>query len=561
MACILMANLMGLAGPAVLRYAIDDLTAGVTQRKMLRYSGMILLVAIIQGIFLFFQRRIINVVSRHVEYNLSNDFYAHLQRLSLEFYERHRTGDLMSRATSDLSAVRMIVAGTIMYSVNTIIATALILPLMATIDWRLTIISFLAMPLVILATKIVSKQVHDESQKVQEHFGVISGRVQESLAGVRVIRAYAQERDETLHFRRLNRGLVRRNMRLIHLTSLFTPLLRFFIGLGFLAVFWYGGRLTIVGVISVGQFFQATLYLRRLIFPMLEFGWVINLFQRGMASMGRMHEVLSIEPANADRSEHSRLTEIKGDIEFRHLTFTHQGGSQPVLKDINLRIGSGQVVAVVGGVGSGKSTLLNLVPRLLEAGPGEVLIDGHPIHEIPLKTLRAAISYVPQETFLFSETIRENIAFGAIEATAEEVERAAFEAGIAEEISEFSKGYETLLGERGVTLSGGQKQRTAIARALIRQPRVLLLDDCLSSVDTQTEEEILNHLRRLMRGRTCLIVSHRISTVRDADLIVVLAEGRIAERGTHDELIRSGGLYAQLYEKQLLEEELATLKV
>jgi len=419
------------------------------------------------------------------------------------------------------------------------------------------------MPLVATATHYFSQRIHDRFEQVQEYFGAVSNRAQEALSGVRVIRAYTQEQAEIKSFRRVNSEFVDRNMKLIRLSGIFHPILQCFIGLGFIAVLWYGGNLVIrgnrgdAGGITIGQFVQFTLYLGYLVWPMIALGWVINIFQRGMASMGRMNQIMSIEPAIRDTELTRDIREITGEIEFRNLTFNYNGASEPALKDVSLRITPGQTVAFVGAVGSGKSTLMNLVTRLLDAEPGQVLIDGLPIREIPLGVLRSSIGYVPQETFLFSETIAENIAFGVENATREEIEQAAVEAGIADDILEFPKGYETIVGERGITLSGGQKQRTAIARALIRRPRILILDDALSSVDTYTEEKILAHLRRIMRDRTSLIVSHRVSTVKDADLIVVLEDGRIAERGTHDTLIARGGLYAELYEKQLLEEELA----
>jgi ATP-binding cassette subfamily B protein len=556
-ACVFMTNLVRLTAPLVLRHAVDDLTAEVSHSKLLEYAGLLVSIALTQGVFLFAQRRLLINMSREIEYDLRNDFYAHLQKLPFEFYQSHRTGDLMARATNDLSAVRMIVGPALMYSMNTIFAMALIVPLMGAISWRLTLLAFLSMPLVAAATNYFSKRIHDRFEKVQEYFGTVSNRAQESLSGVRVIRAYTQEASEIDSFKMVNREFVNRNLTLIRLSGIFHPILQFFIGLGFIAVLWFGGSLVISRTISIGQFVQFTLLLGYLVWPMIALGWVINIFQRGMASMGRMHHIMSIEPAIRDADDTADIEAIEGEIEFRDLTFTYNGARDPALKNISLHIDPGQTVAFVGSVGSGKSTLMNLVTRLLDAEPGQVLIDGREIREIPLKVLRTSIGYVPQETFLFSETVAGNIAFGVDSSTSEEIERAANEAGIAEDILEFPEGFETLVGERGITLSGGQKQRTAIARALIRRPRILILDDALSSVDTYTEEKILGHLRRIMRGRTSLIVSHRVSTVKDADLIVVLEDGGIAERGTHESLVARGGLYAELYEKQLLEEELA----
>lgn len=555
--CIFLTNLIRLTSPYVLRQAVDKLNAGQAYSDLTAYGWLIILIALGQGVFLFLQRRTLINMSRDIEYDLRNDFYRHLQVLPYEFYQTHRTGDLMARATNDLSAVRMIVGPALMYSMNTVFSMALIVPRMASTSWRLTLMAFLPMPLVVVATNYFSKKIHDRFQEVQEYFGEVSNRAQESLAGVRVIRAYTQERAEIESFREVNLESLRRNKRLIRISGVFHPILQLFIGLGFIAALWYGGRITIRGDISVGQFVEFNLYLGFLVWPMIALGWVINIFQRGMASMGRMTEIMSIEPAISDTDQTRDLTDISGEIEFRNLTFQYKGSPEPALKEINLRIEAGQTVAFVGAVGSGKSTLANLVPRLLEAPSGQVLVDGRPIREIPLNVLRSSIGYVPQETFLFSETVGQNIAFGVESASTDEIKRAASEAGIADDIEEFPKGYDTLVGERGITLSGGQKQRTAIARALIRRPKILILDDALSSVDTYTEEKILTHLRRIMRGRTSLIVSHRVSTVKDADLIVVLEDGRIAERGTHDELITRGGLYAELYEKQLLEEELA----
>jgi len=554
--CILLVNIVKLTGPAVVRFAVDDLKTGIDNFKLLRYGGLLVLISLVQGVLLFTQRRLLINMSRDIEYDLRNDFYAHLQKMPMEFFQSHRTGDLMARATNDLSAVRMVVGPALMYSGNTVFATLLIVPIMASIDWRLTFLAFLSLPLVALATNYFSKQIHDRFEKVQEYFGSVSNRAQESLSGIRVMRAYAQEEAEIESFKKVNRQYVAHNLTLIRISSIFHPILQFFIGIGFIAVLWYGGKLTIQGRITIGQFVEFTLYLGYLSWPMIALGWVINIYQRGMASMGRMHQIMSTDTAIKDPANPVAITEIQGEIEFSNLTFAYEG-SQPILTDINLRVAPGQALALVGPVGSGKSTLMNLIPRLLDAAPGSVLVDGHPIADIPLGLLRSSIGYVPQETFLFSETLADNIAFGVNGAAQGDVETAAEQAGIAEDIVGFPKGFETIVGERGITLSGGQKQRMTIARALLRRPRILILDDALSSVDTYTEEKILRHLRGIMRGRTCIISSHRISTVKDADLIAVLDQGRIVERGTHDELLAKRGFYAELYDKQLLEEELA----
>ncbi|HEX8556982.1 MAG TPA: ABC transporter ATP-binding protein [Pyrinomonadaceae bacterium] len=574
-ACVLAANLATLAGPAVLRHAVDGLTAGVARPKLLGYGALLLCAALLRSAFFFSQRRLMARAARGLEYDLSVDFYAHLQRLPLQFFERHRTGDLMTRATGDLAAVRMVVGAAVMYSTNSLFATALTLPVMLSISWRLTLVSFSALPLVALATRVMSKKMHDESGRVQERAALVASQAQESFSGVRVVRAFRQEQAEVEGFRRVNRELVRRNEKLVRLTAAYYPTLRFLVATGFLGAFWYGGLLTLRHEISVGQFVQFTLYLGALVMPLHEFGYVVNLFQRGMASMERIHEIMSAEPAeteaarpdgadaarpddDADAGRVARGHEIKGEIEFRRLTFAYPGAAEPALRDVSLRIREGQTVAFVGGVGAGKSTLLSLVPRLYEPGAGRLLIDGRPVEEIPLDALRAAIGYVPQETFLFSRTVAENIAWGADGASREEVERAALEAGLADDIAELPGGFETPVGERGAALSGGQRQRAAIARALIRSPRILILDDALSSVDTQTEAKILWRLRRARGGRTNLISSHRLSTVKDADLIVLLEDRRVAELGTHDELLAMGGAYARLYARQMLEEELAT---
>lgn len=563
---VLVAVTLGVFLPRFVGHAIDDLSQnGVTRGKILESVALILGTQIVSGIFLYFQRRTLINMSRYIEYDLRQDFYSHLQKLPLHFFQEHRTGDLMARATNDLSAVRQIVGPAIMYSEQTLFRVLIILPLMFAVSVKLTLLLLLTMPLVSVTVKYFGQQIHVRFEKIQEFFSEITARAQENLTGVRVVRAYAQEEAEQREFARLNDEYVERNLGLVRLSAVFRPLMAFTIGLAQVAILWYGGRETARGAMTLGEFTAFFLYMEQLIWPLIAMGYVTNMVQRGTASLKRMHEIMAIEPAIQDEKlERQQAGEIKGRIEFHDLTYRYSATTPEVLRDINLTIEPGQTVAFIGRTGSGKSTLMNLVPRLLDAAPGMVLIDDKPIQQIPLQQLRTSIGYVPQETFLFSETLAENIKFGlhngqALSTKAADVEQAAAVAGLADDVHGFPKQYETILGERGITLSGGQKQRTAIARAIIREPKILILDDALSAVDTYTEEKILSQLRKVMRGRTCLIVAHRISTVKDADLICVLEGGEIIERGTHEELLRLDGAYADLYERQLLEEELAAV--
>ncbi|HYY59161.1 MAG TPA: ABC transporter ATP-binding protein, partial [Pyrinomonadaceae bacterium] len=491
-------------------------------------------------------------------YDLRRDFYAHLIDQPLSFFQEHRTGDLMARATNDLAAVRQLAGPMIMYTLQTVFVVVVILPLMLRLSVRLTLLLLVTMPLVSLTVKYFGQQVHLRFEKIQDFFAQISARAQENFTGVRVVRAYAQERTEIDAFNDLNRQYAEHNLSLVRIDAAMRPLITFFIGAGFVLIAWVGVPLVVSGRMTVGEFTEFNLYLGRLIWPLIALGYVVNLYQRGTASLKRINAIMSVEPNIIDRGQgRGPVAQIQGRIEFRHLTFRYNERTEPILYDINLTIEAGQTVALVGRTGSGKSTLANLIPRLLEAPPGTLFIDGKEVREYPLAQLRASIGYVPQETFLFSDKLAENIAFGVETAERADIEWAAEIAGLTEDIRGFPEGFDTMVGERGITLSGGQKQRTAIARAVLRQPVILILDDALSSVDTYTEEKILAQLRGVMRDRTSLIISHRISTVRDADLICVLDDGRIIERGTHRELLALGGEYANLYERQLLEEELA----
>ncbi len=575
--CVLFNNGIWILFPQVLRRAVNDLHSGVTRQKLLTYSLLILAIALIKGIFQFLTRWVVIGISRDIEFDLRNDLFAHLERLSYSYYQRNRTGDIMARATNDLNAVRMLLGPAIMYSANTIVFTAGALAFMLAISPKLTIYAFLPLPIASIVIQYFGRRIHERFERIQAMFSDISARAQENFSGARVIRAYVQEQAEIAAFENANQEYIRRSLGLVRLMGMLWPTLELMLGAAVVIVLWLGGREVLMGKISVGDFVAFNTYMVQLTWPVIALGWVINIFQRGTASLVRINEIISQQPEIVDESAlaldngatgvspvppggDARLsTNILGEIEFRNLNFAYNGTS--VLKDINLRIPAGSSLAIVGPTGSGKTTLVNLIPRIYDAEPGSVLIDGQPLRQFPLDSLRRHIGFVPQETFLFSDTIRENIAFGIAEengeASLDQIKAAAEAANIAQDIEGFPEGYSTTVGERGITLSGGQKQRTAIARALLRSPRILILDDALSSVDTHTEDKILNHLREIMHGRTTIFISHRVSTVRNADLIAVLHQGRIVELGTHDQLIARNGYYTDLYNKQLLEEELA----
>jgi ATP-binding cassette subfamily B multidrug efflux pump len=560
--CVLITTAVQLLSPWVLKHAIDDLTAGVTRQKLAVYAWLLLGISCVGGAFRFLMRRILIGASRDIEYDVRNDFFARLQAMPLGYYQVRRTGDLMSRATNDLNAVRMMIGPAVMYSANTILVFIVAIILMLSIDVRLTLIALLPLPLVSVSVKYFGSAIHSRFEAIQAQLSELSAVVQEALSGVRVVRAYHQEPHEVARFRTANEEYVRRNRRLIKLQGMFFPSMTLFLGFGSLLVLWLGSREVIRGRISLGEFVAFNAYLVMLSWPMIAFGWVTNILQRGMASWKRMLEIIDALPdiSDATATDAGRAAPLAGGVELRRLSFRFPGSEHPILDDVSLRIEPGQTAAFVGPTGSGKSTLVSLLPRLYDPPPGTVFLDGVDVREIPLNRLREAIGVVPQEPFLFSDSIAENISFGVEHPDTASIElrirESAAVARLDKDVEGFPRGYDTLVGERGITLSGGQKQRTALARAVMVDPRILILDDALSAVDTYTEEEILARLRAVMRQRTSIIVAHRISTVRDADIIFVLDGGRIVERGRHEELVSRGGLYAGMYRKQLLEEEL-----
>ncbi|MBZ5522407.1 MAG: ABC transporter ATP-binding protein/permease [Acidobacteriia bacterium] len=557
---VILTNSIWVLFPQVVQRATDGLNAGATRRQLIVYCLLLLLIAFSKGIFQFLTRWLVIGVSREIEFDLRNDLFRHLESLPWAYFQKNRTGDIMARATNDLNAVRMLLGPAIMYSANTIVFTAAALIFMWRTSPRLTLLAFVPLPLASITIQYFGRKIHERFEKIQEQFSEISARAQENFSGARVIRAYAQEEAEIALFEKSNLEYVARSLPLARLMGMLWPSLETMLGLAVVMVIWLGGREVLLHRMTVGQFIAFNTYMLQLTWPVIALGWVINIFQRGTASMGRINQILSSTAEITDdhaTNDLSRAGELAGDIEFRNLNFSYNG--VPVLQEINLHIPAGGSLAIVGPTGAGKTTLVSLIPRIYDAAPGTLLLDGRPAREYPLAMLRRNIGFVPQETFLFSDTVRENIAFGAEDAGDDQIAQTAEAANIAADIESFPGKYETIVGERGITLSGGQKQRTAIARAIIRNPRILVLDDALSSVDTYTEEKILNHLRRIMQGRTTIFISHRVSTVRNADRIAVLHQGRIVELGTHDELLARNGYYTELYNKQLLEEELASV--
>jgi ATP-binding cassette subfamily B protein len=601
-------DLLSVSQPLVVRSATDALGHGFTVRVIFEFCALLGAVSLTKGVFQYWMRVILIGISRDVEYDLRNDVFSRLVTLDSEFYSRTRTGDILARATNDMNAVRMMLGPGVMYLGDTLVTLVLSVAVMLRTDWTLTLIALAPAPLVSLAVLGFGRRIHDRFETIQGMFSDISSRVQENLSGVRVVRAYVQERAELANFEKLNRGYIHENLRLAKISGVFNPLLTALLGIVFLLVLWAGGLRMAAHKLSLGSFVMFNLYMGMLVWPMIAMGWVANLLERGRASLGRVRALLAERPRIAAPAVPRPVpAPLHGEIEFHGVSMLFSDGSygsaafsnglygngslsngsygnganhnvsdgsghrsdaasgprlqsdRRVLDNVNLRIPAGTTVAIVGHTGSGKSTLAALIPRMIDPSAGAVTVDGIDVREFSPGDLRRQIGFVPQETFLFSATLGENIAFGVEHATEDEIRRAAEIAGLAPDIADFPDGYQTIIGERGITLSGGQKQRAAIARAILRNPRILILDDALSSVDTATEERILTSLTGVMRGCTTILISHRISTIRSAGRIFVLEHGRVVAGGTHAELLARGGYYADLYEKQLLEEELEAI--
>ena len=563
---VLLTNMLLLISPKILEMVFDELEEAsldaartLTPGRLIFFALLIFGVALLAGVLRFLQRRTVQGVARQMEYHLRADFFIHLQKLSAAYYDNVRTGDLMARATSDLNAIRMVLSSAVMYTADATVFFGLALVIMIRIDASLTLVALLPYPVLAIFIRQLGKRLHVHYEGIQEAFSVLNTKVQENLSGVRVVKAYTLEQSEIAHFHELNQEFVGRNHRQIRLMSFFFPLFRFLPGIGGVVLLWMGGLHVIQEKITIGEFVAFNAYLLMLVRPMITLGFIVNTFERGAASMGRIQAILSEQPEIYDGENVKwNIKRVDGEIEFRNLNFAYAEGP-PVLKNINLKVKRGSTLAIVGGTGSGKSTLVTLISRIRQAERGTVFIDGVDIQDIPLNILRSNIGVVEQEPFLFSDYLRNNIAYGVEAAKDDEIREAAHTADLLAQIEEFPEGLGTFLGERGATISGGQRQRSALARAILIKPKILILDDAFANVDTQTEDTILSRLAEIMKDRTTILISHRISTVKNADLVIVLNDGSIVETGTHEQLLAQNGIYAGIYETQLLQEELEEL--
>lgn len=555
--CVTISNVFSVAIPRIIGQTIDSLNGGITAGEILENALMIFGLSILAGIFLFLTRQTIIVTSRLIEQDLRNDFMRHVQSLSMKWYTTTTTGDIMALATNDIPRVREFVGPALMYSANTVTTFVFALAMMLQLSVEITLLALLPLPLVSYTVYRIGKKVHLLFGEVQNQYAGLTSNAQEAISGVRVIRGYVREAWSESTFAKLSELYRQKNMEYIRIDALMMPAMMALIGMSQVIVLGVGGARIIEGTSTIGDITQFIAYISMLIWPVIAIGWITNLVQRASAAMKRLNEVFNLKPAIADREvTDTDIESIDGEIEFVDVTLQYDPMMPPILEHLSFSVKPGETLAIVGTTGSGKSSIVNLIARLYEPTRGDILIDGRPIQTVPLDLLRGSIGTVTQETFLFSKNLADNVRFGRVDASLEQVIDATILAQLHDSIIEFAEGYETMVGERGVTLSGGQKQRTSIARAVLRMPSILILDDALSAVDTETEEHILQGLRRIMKDRTTILIAHRISTVQDADQIIVLDEGRVVERGTHDELVKLGGRYASTYETQLLEKEL-----
>ena len=556
---IILSNAGSVYIPLVVKNAVNAIDSTTTAQQLITYALIIIGAALFAGIFRFLIRETIIVVSREIEYDLRFDFWDHIQKLPLRYFQNNSTGNIMAHATNDINAVRSFIGPSVMYSADTSIRLIMVLSIMISLNPLLTLYSLIPLPFLSILVYKIGKQIHEKFTLIQEKFSELTTKAQENYSGIRVIKSYVREENEIKEFKEHSLDYLNRNMEMVKYQAWLQPVLSL-ISISTILIIWLGGIKIIHGSMNLGEIAAFIIYLGILIWPVIAFGWVVNMVQQAEASMKRLNKIFA-EPYEINDSEitDTSITGLKGKIEFKNVTFQYNENLPPVLKEINLTIPQGSTVAIMAYTGEGKTSLINLIPRLYDCTEGEVLIDDKNVKEIPLNVLRTNIGLVQQESFLFSDTILNNISYGLREVSKERVFEVSKIAAFDKDVDSFPKGYETIMGERGITLSGGQKQRASLSRALAINPKILILDDSFSAVDTNTEEEILKNLKIFMKDRTSIIISHRISTVKDADKIIVLSKGKIAEEGTHEELVSLGGIYADLHYKQLLEKELEEL--